>query len=60
VEGGVVRGHYILRGGGPENFSALKVPSQCPTILLVKIRFTGGKVLGCKEVKALGSGLCYE
>jgi hypothetical protein len=38
-------GHYILGGGGPSNFPALKVPRQCPLILLAEVCFREDKVL---------------
>jgi hypothetical protein len=47
-------------GGEKFYFSALKVPRQCPFVLLVEIRLREGKALVGEEGKALGSGLCCE
>jgi hypothetical protein len=30
-------------------FTAMKVPMQCPLVLLVKVGWTGGKTFGCEE-----------
>jgi hypothetical protein len=38
----------------------LKVPSQCPFVLLVEVSLRDGKSLGSEGRKELGSGLCYE
>jgi hypothetical protein len=32
-------------------FTAMKVPRQCPLVLLVKVGWTGGKTFGCEEVR---------
>jgi hypothetical protein len=38
------------RGGGRRyKFAAMKVPRQCPLVLLVKVRWRGGKTFSCKE-----------
>jgi hypothetical protein len=37
-----------LTGGNRDTFSAMKVPRQCPLVLLVKA--------GCRQSKAFGSG----
>jgi hypothetical protein len=50
-KGTVVRNNILCVGGG-QDFSALKVPRQCPLAFQVKIY--------CKEGKAMGNGLCYE
>jgi hypothetical protein len=34
---------------------ALKVPRQCPLVLLVEVRLREGKALGSQEGKELGS-----
>jgi hypothetical protein len=36
---------------GTEHIPALKVPSQCPFVLLVEVRLTEGKALGSEESK---------
>jgi hypothetical protein len=46
--GGGVR-HYIEKGRTRANFTAMKVPRQCPLVLLVKVGWRGGKSFGCKE-----------
>jgi hypothetical protein len=38
----------------------LKVPRQCPFVLLVEKRLREGKALGSEEGKGLGRGACYE
>jgi hypothetical protein len=38
------------------NSQALKVPRQCPFVLLVEIRLRDGKALGSEKGKGLGSG----
>jgi hypothetical protein len=35
--------------GGRSKFTALKVPRQCPLVLLVKVGWRGGKIFGCEE-----------
>jgi hypothetical protein len=30
-------------------FTAMKVPRQCPLVLLVKVGWRGGKTFGCEE-----------
>jgi hypothetical protein len=40
--------HYIL-GGRQKNVTALKVPLQCPLLLLAQVRLREGKALGSKE-----------
>jgi hypothetical protein len=36
-------------GGDRAKFTAMKVPRQCPLVLLVKVGWTGGKTSGCEE-----------
>jgi hypothetical protein len=50
VGGGSER-QYIF-GGGQKTFPDLKVPRQCPLVLLVNVRLW--------EAKTLGSEFCYE
>jgi hypothetical protein len=38
----------------------LKVPRECLLVLLVKVDWKEGKVLGSGRGKAVGSELCYE
>jgi hypothetical protein len=38
----------------------LKVPRQCPLVLLVEIRLKDGKALGSGKVQVSGYGICYE
>jgi hypothetical protein len=38
----------------------LKVPRQCPLVLVVDVRLREGKSVGSEEGKGLGSGLCRE
>jgi hypothetical protein len=40
------------------NFRALKVPRQCPLVLLVEVHLREGKALGSEKAKVLESGLC--
>jgi hypothetical protein len=42
-----------------KNILALKVPRQCPFVL-VEVCFRKGKALGSEEGKWLGSGVCFE
>jgi hypothetical protein len=35
--------------GGRAKFTAMKVPRQCPLVLLVKVGWRGGKTFGCEE-----------
>jgi hypothetical protein len=35
--------------GGRAKFTAVKVPRQCPLVLLVKVGWRGGKTFGCEE-----------
>jgi hypothetical protein len=30
-------------------FTAMKVPRQCPLVLLIKVGWRGGKTFGCEE-----------
>jgi hypothetical protein len=30
-------------------FTSMKVPRQCPLVLLVKVGWRGGKTFGCEE-----------
>jgi hypothetical protein len=55
--GGASERHYILKG--EEIFPALKVPRQCP-LVLVEVRLGEGKALGSGRNNGLGCGLCYE
>jgi hypothetical protein len=47
-------------GGGAKKIPALKVPWQCPFVLLVKVDATECKTVESEEGKAMGSGLHYE
>jgi hypothetical protein len=51
--------HLILERG-QKNILVLKVPRQCPFVLLVEVCLRKGKALGSEEGKALGSGISYE
>jgi hypothetical protein len=42
------------------NCPALKVPRQCPLVLLVEIHLREGNSLGSEKGKVLGSGFCCE
>jgi hypothetical protein len=47
--------------GKKHSFSlVLKVPRQCPFVLLVEIRLRKGKGLRSEKVNVSGRGLCYE
>jgi hypothetical protein len=46
--GGSVR-HYIEKGRAWVKFTAMKVPRQCPLVLLVKVVWRGGKTFGREE-----------
>jgi hypothetical protein len=35
--------------GGRAKFMTMKVPRQCPLVLLVKLGWRGGKTFGCEE-----------
>lgn len=50
---GVVRGTTFIIIRGNRNFTALKVPSQCP-LVLVKVGWKQGKAFGSE---VLGGGL---
>jgi hypothetical protein len=41
--------HYIYEGRVTAKFTAIKVPRQCPLVLLVKVGWRGGKTFGCEE-----------
>lgn len=43
--------------GETENVTALKVPRECPLVLLVKVSQSQGRVLGSEEGMLMGSGL---
>jgi hypothetical protein len=43
--------------GGEKIYPALKVPSQCPLVLLVEASLREGKALGNGEGKGIGIGL---
>jgi hypothetical protein len=43
-----------------KHFPALKVPRQCPLVLLVVVRLIEGRALGSEKGKELGRALCYE
>jgi hypothetical protein len=38
-----------LTGGNTAKFTAMKVPRQCPLVLLVKLGWGGGKTFGSEE-----------
>jgi hypothetical protein len=38
----------------------LKVPRQCPLVLLAKVRLREGKALGSEEGEVLGCGYFYD
>jgi hypothetical protein len=40
--------HYIHKGREGAKFTAVKVPRQCP-LVLVKVGWRGGKTFGCEE-----------
>jgi hypothetical protein len=45
--GWVVRDTTFNRGGGEKaKFATMKVPRQCPLVLLVKVSWIGGKTFG--------------
>jgi hypothetical protein len=50
---GVVRNAILTEGN--RKASSMKVPGQCPLVLLVKVVWREGKTLGSGEGKALGS-----
>jgi hypothetical protein len=58
VEGGSERDYF--KGRGHRNCPGLKVPRQCPLILLVEVRLREGKALGSEKGEGLKCGLCYE
>jgi hypothetical protein len=64
VEGHVVTidyPDYILRGEAKNKLPALKVPWQCPLVVLqVKVDSTECKTLESEEGKVMGSELHYE
>jgi hypothetical protein len=39
----------ILKFGGRAKFTAMKVPRQCPLVLLIKVGWRGGKTFDCEE-----------
>jgi hypothetical protein len=45
---------------GQKIFLALKVPRQCPFVLLVEVCLREDKALGSEKGRDLGFGLCYE
>jgi hypothetical protein len=47
--------HHHHHGGKTENYTALKVPRQCPLVLLVKVGCKQGKVLASEEGSILGA-----
>jgi hypothetical protein len=49
-----------IKGGGHKNCLDLKVPRQCPLVLLIEVRLRKGKALGSERGKMLGCGLHYE
>jgi hypothetical protein len=44
--GWVVRDTTFNRRGKKAKFAAMKVPRQCPLVLLVKVSWIGGKTFG--------------
>jgi hypothetical protein len=51
-----------LHSRGGTHFQALKVPRQCPLVLLVEVRLREGKALGsgfhCEQMTGVEQGLC--
>jgi hypothetical protein len=45
---------------GQKHFTALKVPRQCPLVLLVGVGLRKGKALGSEKGKMLGCGLSCD
>jgi hypothetical protein len=52
--------HCTLKGGGETIFPAMKVPRQCPLVLLVEVHLRDDKIFLSEEGEGFGSGLCCE
>jgi hypothetical protein len=48
-ESGWIVRDIFNRGEDRAKFTVMKVPRQCPLVLLVKVGWKGGKTFGCEE-----------